>query len=322
VRQQRRPRLRAHAAAGRYLPLPLLVVLIRRVLLIANPASRRGAGLLETARRAFADAGAAVDVATTERTLHAGEIAAARGRGYDAVFTLGGDGTAMEVAGALAWSGVPIGVLAGGTGNLLARALGISRNVRKAVPQLLAGEVRQLDLGVVHGRHFAVAAGVGIDAAMVAETPRWMKRRFGVLAYTLIATKAALRAVLRRQFFRAVVTVDGEVVERRAAAVLFANFGAILEDRISFGPEIVVDDGLLDCCIFSPEGLVDAIRIMWRVTRRDFRPDRAMLYRKGHTFRIETEPTLALQADGELLGTTPATVTAEPLAAHLLVPRR
>ena len=263
-----------------------------------------------------------MDVATTERALHAGEIAAARGRDYDAVFTLGGDGTAMEVAGALAWSGVPIGVLAGGTGNLLARALGISRNVRKAVPQLLAGQVRQLDLGIVHGRHFAVAAGVGIDAAMVAETPRWMKRRLGVLAYTLIATKAALRAVLRRQFFRAVVTVDGEVVERRAAAVLFANFGAILEDRISFGPEIVVDDGLLDCCIFSPEGLVDAIRIMWRVTRRDFRPDRAMLYRKGQTFRIETEPTLALQADGELLGTTPAMVTAEPLAAHLLVPHR
>jgi YegS/Rv2252/BmrU family lipid kinase len=273
------------------------------------------------ARRAFAEAGVTVDVAATERALHAGEIAAARGRDYDAVFTLGGDGTAMEVAGALAWSGIPLGVLPGGTGNLLARALGVPRNVRKAVPMLLDGTIRQLDLGVVHGRHFAVAAGVGIDAAMVEQTPRWMKRRLGVLAYTLIATRAALGAVLRRRFFLARVTVDGELVERRAAAVLFANFGAILDDRISFGPEIVVDDGLLDCCIFSPDGLIDALRIMWRVTRRDFRPDRAMLYRKGSTFRIETEPALSLQADGELLGTTPATITVEPLAAHLLVPR-
>jgi diacylglycerol kinase (ATP) len=320
-RHQQRARVRADAAAGGYLALPVLVVLIRRVLLIANPASRRGAGLLEVARRAFADAGAAVDVATTERALHAGEIAAARGRDYDAVFTLGGDGTAMEVAGALAWSDIPIGVLAGGTGNLLARALGVPRNVKKAVPMLLAGTIRQLDLGVVQGRHFAVAAGVGIDAAMVAETPRWMKRRLGVLAYTLLATRAALRAVLRKQFFVARVTIDGEMVERRAAAVLFANFGAILDDRISFGPEIVVDDGLLDCCIFSPAGLVDALRIMWRVTRRDFRPDRAILYKKGSTFLLETEPVLSMQADGELLGATPATITVEPLAARLLVPR-
>lgn len=263
----------------------------------------------------------AVDVVLTERTLHAGEIAAARGRDYDTVFVLGGDGTAMEVAGALAWSGVPIGVLAGGTGNLLARALGIPRSVKRAIPALLSGTVRQIDLGVVQGRHFAVAAGAGIDAAMVAETPRWMKRRLGVLAYTLIATRAALRAILFRQYFLARVTCDGELVERRAAAVLFANFGAILEDRISFGPAIVVDDGMLDCCIFSPDGLLDALRIMWRVTRQDFRPHRSMLYRKGTRFQIETEPVHSLQADGELLGTTPATITVEPLAAHLLVPR-
>jgi diacylglycerol kinase family enzyme len=157
---------------------------------------------------------------------------------------------------------------------------------------------------------------------MVEETPAWMKRRLGVLAYTLMATRAALRAVLRRRFFHARITVDGEIVERRAAAVLFANFGAILEERIAFGPEIAVDDGVLDCCVFSPENLGDAVRIMWRVTRRDFRPDPAILYRKGTRFRIETVPVLPLQADGELLGVTPADVTVEPLAALLLVPHR
>jgi YegS/Rv2252/BmrU family lipid kinase len=302
--------------------LPFLVVLTTRVLLIANPASRRGALLESAAIRAFHAAGATCDVSRTERTGHAAELAAARGRNYDMVFTLGGDGTAMEVAGALASSGIPIGVLAGGTGNLLGRALGIPRSVAKAIPILLGGSVRQIDLGVVHGHRFAVAAGVGIDSAMVQETPRWMKRRLGVLAYTLMATKAALRAVIRRRFFEARVEVDGEVIERRAAGVLFANFGAILEDRISFGPDIAVDDGVLDCCIFSPTNLADAMRIMWRVTRRDFRPDPAILYKKGKRFRLSTDPVLTLQADGELLGPTPAEITVEPLAAHLLVPRR
>jgi diacylglycerol kinase (ATP) len=302
--------------------LPLLVVLTPRVLLIANPASRRGGRLEQAAVAAFHAAGASCDVARTERSGHAAEIARARGRDYDLVFTLGGDGTAMEVAGALAWSGIPIGVLAGGTGNLLGRALGIPRSVKHAIPALLAGATRQIDLGVVLGHRFAVAAGVGIDSAMVQETPRWMKRRLGVFAYTIMATRAALRAVVRGRYFQVRIEVDGEVIERRAAAVMFANFGAILENRISFGPDIAVDDGVLDCCIFSPTDLNDAMRIMWRVTRRDFRPDRSILYKKGTRFRITTDPVLTLQADGELLGPTPADITVEPLAAHLLVPRR
>ncbi|MEO6526388.1 MAG: diacylglycerol kinase family protein [Gemmatimonadaceae bacterium] len=304
------------------LALPLLVILTSRVLLIANPASRRGARLVDRARDAVVATGATCELVRTERSGHAAQIATARAREFDVVLTLGGDGTAMEVAGALAWSEIPIGVLPGGTGNLLARALGIPMKVEKAVPALLGGTLKRIDLGVVSGRRFAVAAGVGIDASMVEETPRWMKHRLGVLAYTLIATRAALRAVLRRRFFLARVTVDGEVIERRAAAVMFANFGAILEDRIAFGPAIEVDDGVLDCCIFSPRNLRDALRIMWRVTRRDFRPDPSILYRKGTRFRLETEPVLSLQADGELLGPTPAEITVEPLAAHLLIPRR
>lgn len=292
-----------------------------RALLIANPASRRGGAMLEVARRAFTRAGVALDVAMTERTGHAAEIARDRGREYDMVFSLGGDGTAMEVAGALAYTDIPIGVLPGGTGNLLARALGIPRNVRRAIPMLLSGTVRQIDLGVVHGHRFAVAAGVGIDATMVEETPSWMKRRLGVLAYTIMATRAALRAVLFKRFFLARVTVDGETIERRVAAVLFANFGAILENRIAFGPGIACDDGVLDCCIFAPEHLRDAMIIMWRVTRRDFRPHRSMIYRSGTHFHIETDPPMRIQADGELLGPSTADVTVEPLAARLMVPR-
>ena len=302
--------------------LPLLVVLSTRILLIANPASRRGARLEGVARAAFEREGVKCDLVRTARAGHAAELAADRGHDYDMVFTLGGDGTAMEAAGALAGTGIPIGVLAGGTGNLLGRALGIPLKVQRAVPALLHGDVRRIDLGVVLGHRFAVAAGVGIDAAMVEETPTWMKRRLGVLAYTLIATKAGLRGVLLRKFFIARIEVEGEVIEREAAAVLFANFGAILENRIAFGPDIAVDDGLIDCCVFSPRHLWDALRIMWRVTRQDFRPDRSILYRKGTKFRISTEPVLTLQADGELLGPTPAEVTVEPLAARLLVPRR
>lgn len=305
------------------LPPSHLALLIRRVLLIANPAARRARRLLIPARDALVAAGATCDIALTERPGHAAELAAARAGEYDAVFSLGGDGTAMEAAGALAGTDRVVGVLAGGTGNLLARALGIPLDVRKAVPALLAGDVLEVDLGRFEsGRRFAVAAGVGIDAAMVAETPGWLKRRLGVLAYTIIATRAALRAVVRRQFFRVRVTVDGVVHECSAAAVMVANFGAVLDDRITFGPGIHSDDGVLDVCIYSPRNLLDAFRIMWRVLLKRFASDRAMLYRRGRHIRVETEPAHSYQADGELLGMTPFEITVEPRAVRLLVPRR
>jgi YegS/Rv2252/BmrU family lipid kinase len=298
-----------------------VAILIRRALVIANPASRRGKQLAERARRALTQRNIESEILFTERPGHAAELAMAHASRYDAVFALGGDGTVMEVAGALAGTDTRIGVLAGGTGNLLARALGIPLKVDHAVDSLVVGGESRVDLGRFDsGKRFAIAAGVGIDAAMVAETPGWLKRRLGVFAYTIIGTKAALRAVFKREFFEARVTVDGETHTRRAAAVMIANFGAVLGNRITLGPDIRTDDGLLDACVFSPSTLSDAIRIMSRLVRGDFQDDPCMLYRRGQDIRVETTPVLAWQADGEMMGTTPFHVVVEPLALRLLVP--
>jgi diacylglycerol kinase (ATP) len=295
---------------------------IGRALLIANPAARRAGRMRDAAIAAFERAGVRCDVVSTERPGHAAELAREHCRDYDAVFALGGDGTAMEVAGALVGTGIPLGVLAGGTGNLLARAVGIPLDVERAVSTLLTGDRRRIDLGrLPDGRFFAVAAGVGIDARMVRDTPGWMKRRLGVLAYAITATRAALSAVLRQDFFRVQLTVDGVVDDRQAAAAMVANFGAILHDRITFGPGIQSDDGVLDACVYSPQSLRDAMRIMWRLLRRDFRSDACILYRSGRHIRLDTNPPLQVQADGELVGVTPLEVEVQPLAAEFLVPR-
>jgi len=137
-----------------------------------------------------------------------------------------------------------------------------------------------------------------------------------------MGTRAALRVVLRRKFFRARVTIDGQTYEREAVAVMIANFGAVLGKRITLGPEIRTDDGLLDACLFSPHSVLDAFRIMSRLMRRDFRSHPGMLYARGRSIRVETEPTLPWQADGELMGQTPFDVDVEPLAVRLLVPRQ
>ena len=155
---------------------------------------------------------------------------------------------------------------------------------------------------------------------MVAETPGWLKRRLGVLAYTIMGSRAALRSVLRREFFATRIVVDGQVHERRAAAVMIANFGAVLGNRITLGPAIRTDDG------FSTPACSRRGRCAMRCASsgvccaRDFDDDPCMLYVRGREIHVETTPPMQWQADGELMGTTPFDVVVEPLAVRLLVP--
>jgi diacylglycerol kinase family enzyme len=223
----------------------------------------------------------------------------------------------MEVIGALAPNGPPVGILPGGTGNLLARALGIPLNVKRAVRTLANGNLARIDLGrLAGGRRFAIGVGVGIDAAMIAETPIIWKQRLGILAYIIWGT----RAVVRRNRFIARITVDNRTVERKASAVLVANFGTVLGKLITLGDEIAYDDGRLDVCIFDPGSIWGAIRIMRKLVLRDFRPDPAIGYLTGRQITVETSPPRVVQADGDLVGETPLRVITEPLAGCVLVP--
>jgi diacylglycerol kinase (ATP) len=290
-----------------------------RILLIVNPASRRGARLREKATAAFRKAEVAFDVMLTESPGHGARLAAAHGPAYDAVFTLGGDGTAIEVIGALAHVGPPVGILPGGTANVVARTLGTPARISKAVEALLKGEEARIDLGVLQtGHRFAIGMGVGLDATMIENAPGPLKRRMGFLAYVI----GALRAFARLEKFTVSLTVDGETKVMRASAVLVANFGAVMNDLIAFGDGIQRDDGVLNVCVYSPKNVIDAARILYKMTRKKFTSDAAIYYKSGTTFIIETDPPRMGQADGELIGTGPFTVTVEPLAARVLVPQR
>ena len=301
------------ATAMKLVPTP-----IEHVLLIVNPASRRGARVRNRALRAFADAGVECDVMPTEAPGHAATLARTHAHKYQAVFTLGGDGTVMEVLGALAHHGPPVGILAGGTANVVARTLGIPLNPARAIPLLLRGYEATLDLGRLgDGRRFAIGVGVGLDATMIAEAPAKLKKRLGFMAYVI----GGYKAVLRNRRFALRLTVDGEVFELTASAVLIANFGAVLNDLVTLGDAIAHDDGQLNACVFSPRNLRDALRILWRMIRKDFRPDPCLFYKSGREFRVDTVPWMPSQADGELLSGTPLTVSVDPLAGRLLIPR-
>ena len=289
----------------------------RRALLIVNPGARRAARKSEEAKRALLAEGVAVRVFFTKAPGHATEIAREHGASADLVFTLGGDGTAMEVITALADRGPPVGVLPGGTGNILARSLGTPLRIANAARALLHGTEARLDLGRLgDGRHFAIGVGVGLDEAMIAGASPLMKKRVGFWAYVWSATKAGLRL----ETFGVRLTVDGTVYERRASSVMIANLGSVLGGLIRFGDNILYDDGVLHACVYSPRTVWDAMRLFAKMLRGTVQGDRNAFYVSGKEFRLETTPPRRAQADGELLEMTPIEITTRPRAARLLIP--
>ena len=248
---------------------------------------------------------------------HARDVLRAINEVWDAVFVLGGDGTISEVVGAMAHSGVPIGVLPGGTGNLVASVLGVPRNIRSAVRALLTGERRTFDLGrLPDGRYFTFAAGVGVDVAMVQGTSIGGKRYLGMVSYAMTATRAAFRG----DMINITVDVDGKPVKARVVLAMVANAGSILGGRFSIGPNVKPDDGELDLCLYMPQRPREVFAVFWKLLRRDFTPDPLMQFVRGRSFRLASEAPVPVQADGDIVGETPMEITVAPKAAEFLVP--
>lgn len=276
--------------------------------------------MVADARRVFGSANVSVEEVWTERPGHAAEVASARAADVATVVVLGGDGTLKEVVGALAHSGHPVGILPGGTGNLVARALGIPMEATRAARVVLEGVARATDLGclkIAHEPHwFAFSASVGVDVRMLSRTRPLTKRWFGPLAYAA----TALGEILDFQTFRARVSVDGERFERDAAEVMIANIGSVLNDVLVLGPRIRADDGRLDMCLYAPATAAQAIGVLWRMVRRRFDASERLVFRAGRVFSVDCEPAQQVQADGELVGTTPFDVEIDEGAAMFLVP--
>lgn len=292
---------------------------LRRVLLIVNPYASRAIRVREEAERALVARGVSFDAKPTTRVGDSGRIARELGAQYDCVFVCGGDGTVVEAIAALADdpSSPAVGILAGGTGNLLARALRIPLDPWRAVDALLRGRPATIDLGrMENGTHFAIGLGVGLDEAMIAGATSALKKRYGVFAYVY----SALKAGIRLEKFNARLTVDGQVTECGAVAVLIANLGTVVGGLISFGKGIVHDDGLLHACIYSPGNFLDAMRIFGRMLTGTAHLDRQVTVIGGREFVLETTPARGAQADGELIGLTPIRVTVRPNAGRILIP--
>ncbi|MFT4219083.1 MAG: diacylglycerol kinase family protein [Microbacterium sp.] len=274
-------------------------------------------------RRAVADAFGDADVAwweTSEDDPGRGMAESAIAAGCGVVIAVGGDGTVRAVAEALAGSEVELGIVPQGTGNLLARNLGVPLDdVAAAVRHVRDANGRAIDFGRVeytvdsesHERGFAVMVGFGLDAQMLVETDDDLKARAGWLAYV----EAMGRAFAAADVVPLTVTLDDRPSEQlEAHTVLVGNCGTI-QGGLAILPDAQVDDGRLDVLMVSSEGALqwlDTVKsVVWdngikRLLGRGDEPaesTESTEHVSVEAIEVELSEPQPFQVDGEEIGT-------------------
>jgi diacylglycerol kinase family enzyme len=279
---------------------------------------------------------------TTEDDPGIGQAKLAVGKGADVVMAAGGDGTVRAVAAALRETGVPVGLLPSGTGNLLARNLDLTLDdLEHAVTTAFMGKNRSIDVGTVEAElpdgtreknTFLVMAGVGLDAQMIANTNAELKKKVGWLAYV----DAIARSLKGNNRVRMRFTVDGSPIRTMTAhTVLVGNCGS-LPGNILLLPDAAVDDGVLDVVALRPKGLIGWlqiwVKIVWEngVLRRSAvgrklmsltKEVRTLRYINGKSFTARLSRPEEYELDGDPFGKAVALrATVEHLGLVVKVP--
>lgn len=298
---------------------------VGRTLIIVNP--KAGSDTLAALRRklggAFAARDVKFDIVTTERSGHATDLAREAAQlGYQKVCVVGGDGTIAEAATGLVGFDVPLGIIPRGTANQVALNLKIPVAFEKAVDVALAGAATPIDLGTIDGKAFALVAGCGFDAAVMQSATRELKERWGFGAYIYAAIKQSLSATPARFC----ITTEDSKLEVSGVSVMIANVGALftkyLPLRFPLTPKPLSswNDGLFDIVVIAPQNLPDWATVLWNAARMQFGGNERLIHLQARQVRIESDPIVPTQIDGDPVGVTPLVANVLERGVRVMMP--
>lgn len=226
----------------------------RRAMLIINPISGTGSkeGVEELARKRLGEVGIEVETRFTGARGDATRIASeATTRGFRSVLACGGDGTINETARALCGTPTTLGILPAGSGNGLARHVGVPVDIAKALDIIADGNVMQADYGTTNGNPFFCTFGLGFDAAVSHRFARQSRR--GVLSYI----KSTLEEYLRFRPQTYTISANGKLLTEKAFLIAVCN-ASQWGNNAYIAPDASITDGLLDIVVVHSGTPIDA----------------------------------------------------------------
>jgi diacylglycerol kinase (ATP) len=245
--------------------------------------------------------------------------------GATLLVVVGGDGSVNEVVNGVGdLAGFELAVLPHGTGWDFARTFGISRKLEDAVEAVLAGNVREIDLGVVTFRTWAGAEGrayfanvgsAGISGAIAKRVNETGKALGGTIAYAW----STLAVFARWKNAQVTVTVDGEESSGPMYDVIVAN-GRYLAGGMKICPDAEPDDGLFDVLLIGDVTKRDLLFVLPKTYRGNHLPHPRLEVLRGRVVTVDADEPLPIELDGEQPGTTPARFEVVPRALRLRVP--
>ncbi|HEV3139416.1 MAG TPA: diacylglycerol kinase family protein, partial [Vicinamibacterales bacterium] len=234
-------------------------------------------------------------VFVTKHGGHARALAkAAAADGARLVIAWGGDGTINETASALAFGQVPLGIIPAGSGNGLARELGISVDPRQAIANAVRATPRPIDVGAIEGRLFVNVTGIGMDAYVAARFNAPDNPRRGFRGYAAITARALCQYVPQR--YR--ITADGRRVERTALLVSIANspqFG----NGARIAPGAMIDDGLLDLVTIEERSRIATVFNLPRLFNGTVDRIPGCMIDRAREITIQADNPMTFHVDGE-----------------------
>ena len=250
------------------------------------------------------------------------EIVRAVEAGCRRVIAVGGDGTVGLVAGAIIRSVPPsipvsLGIVPGGTANVLARELGIPLGLEDSVSVAVSdGVTIAIDAIEAGDRYVFTQVGIGPDALMIRSTSREDQARSGRWAYVRVFLRLAFRH--RPRWFT--MTVDGAEIRVRAWQVIAANAGIAASPPFQWGPGIDPTDRTIDLCVYDVRRAWDYVVLFWRVLLGRHRRDSSSRFFRFHEeATIDCDSSALVQGDGEMLGRTPIRLRVAPEALRVAV---